>query len=110
MTADIFAAIANPVRRRILELLLERPRAAGEISAEFQLHRPAVSEHLQVLRLSRLVREEQIGRTRQYSLNPEALMEASAWMRPFERYWQERVAALRAVLEEDDDQDGDNRS
>ena len=52
---DIFVVLANPVRRRILELLLERPATVNRLVDEFRLHGPAVSEHLQVLRTARLV-------------------------------------------------------
>ena len=98
---DIFGALANPVRRRILELLRERPRAAGEIAAAFELNRPAVSEHLQVLRNAGLVTEEARGRLRIYHLAPGALAEVGEWLRPFEQYWRERMRALRETLDEE---------
>ncbi|HEX8905863.1 MAG TPA: metalloregulator ArsR/SmtB family transcription factor [Longimicrobiaceae bacterium] len=99
---DVFGALANPARRRILELLRERPRAAGEIASEFDLHRPAVSEHLQVLRNAGLVAEEARGRQRIYHVQPAALSEVAEWLRPFERYWQERIAALSETLDRED--------
>ncbi|HET6232411.1 MAG TPA: metalloregulator ArsR/SmtB family transcription factor [Longimicrobiaceae bacterium] len=99
---DIFGALANPVRRRILELLRAGPRAAGEIAAEFDLHRPAVSEHLQVLRNAGLVTEDARGRQRIYRLAPGALAEVEEWLRPFERYWRERIRALTETLDEED--------
>ena len=98
---DVFGALANPVRRRILELLREQPRAAGEIAAEFHLRRPAVSEHLQVLRNAGLVTEEARGRQRIYRLDAAALAEVGEWLRPFERYWRERMQALRHTLDQD---------
>lgn len=98
---DIFGAIGNPVRRRILELLRERPRAAGEIASEFDLNRPAVSEHLQVLRNAGLVSEVAQGRQRIYHLNAAALLEVGDWLHPFERYWHERIQALNKTLSEE---------
>lgn len=96
---DIFGAIANPVRRQILDLLREGgPRAAGEIAGEFHLNRPAISEHLQVLRMVGLVSEEAQGRQRIYRLNPGSLSEVEAWLHPFERYWQARLNALNKTL------------
>lgn len=95
---DIFGAIANPVRRQILDLLREGPRAAGEIASEFHLNRPAISEHLQVLRMVGLVSEEAQGRQRIYRLSPGALSEIEAWLHPFERYWQARLNALNKTL------------
>src|SRR3954470_5364038 len=71
---DVFAALGNPVRRRILELLRTRPRTSGEIAAAFELSRPAVSEHLQVLRLAGLVREEARGRQRIHHLEGAGLV------------------------------------
>jgi DNA-binding transcriptional ArsR family regulator len=97
---DVFSAIANPTRRRILEMLREGARAAGEIAAEFDLNRPAVSEHLQVLRLAGLVSEEARGRQRLYSLNAAALFEVQTWLHPFEWYWSQRLDALDEALDE----------
>ena len=102
-TPDIFTVLANPVRRRILELLIGRPYTVNHLVSEFRLHRPAVSEHLQVLRAAKLVRDERCGRERYYHLEPSRLIEASEWLRPFERYWRERMQALGAVLDEEDE-------
>lgn len=102
-TPDVFAALANPVRRRILELLREEPRAAGQIASEFELNRPAVSEHLQVLREAGLVRDEARGRQRVYHLNAEALRPAEDWLRGFEAYWRGRIAAMHATLDAEED-------
>lgn len=100
--SDIFGAVASPVRRRILELLRDNPRAAGEIAAEFALNRPAVSEHLQVLRTVGLVTEESRGRHRIYHLNAQPMSVFHDWLQPFEHYWQQRLQALNAVLAEED--------
>jgi DNA-binding transcriptional ArsR family regulator len=70
---DVFTVLANPVRRRILELLLEGPCTVNTIVDEFKLQRPAVSEHLQVLRNAKLVRDEKQGRERYYHLEPARL-------------------------------------
>lgn len=98
----VFSALANPVRRRLLELLIDGPRTAGSLATEFDLSRPAVSEHLQVLRKAALVREEPSGRERHYHLAGERLAEVGAWLHPFERYWRDRLHALSDVLEEDE--------
>ena len=97
----LFTAMANPVRRRLLELLRGGSMTAGSLAAEFDLSRPAVSEHLQVLRRARLVREEVRGRERHYYLTAEPLAAVSEWLHPFERYWRDRMRALADVLEED---------
>lgn len=97
---DVFGALANPVRRRLLEALREGPRAAGELAGQFELSRPAVSEHLAVLRNAHLVREEPRGRHRYYHLVAEPLADVQDWLHPFERYWRARLVALRDVVEE----------
>jgi DNA-binding transcriptional ArsR family regulator len=99
----LFTAMANPVRRRLLELLRGRSMTAGSLAAEFDLSRPAVSEHLRVLRLAKLVREEVRGRERHYHLTAEPLAAVSEWLHPFERYWRDRMRTLADVLEEDSD-------
>ena len=101
-TPDIFAVLANPIRRRILELLMGRPYTVNHLVNEFQLHRPAVSEHLQVLRSARLVRDERRGRERDYHLDPERLVEVDEWLKPFSRYWRERMQAVDAILDEEE--------
>jgi DNA-binding transcriptional ArsR family regulator len=98
---DPFAALASPVRRRILELLLEGPTTVNALADHFQLHRPSVSEHLQVLRKARLVRDERRGRQRYYHIEPVRLAEVQQWLKPFERYWRERMQSLSDTLDED---------
>lgn len=97
---DLFTALANPLRRKILEILLKEPATANEIAGRFKQHRPAVSEHLQVLRKARLVRCEARGRERHYFLEPARLMPVSAWLEPFEQYWRSRIKKLEQVLDE----------
>jgi DNA-binding transcriptional ArsR family regulator len=101
-TPDIFTVLANPVRRRILELLMGGPCTVNHLVGAFRLHRPAVSEHLQVLRNARLVRDERRGRERYYHLDPERLIEVDEWLKPFARYWRERMEKLDAVLDEEE--------
>jgi DNA-binding transcriptional ArsR family regulator len=100
--ADVFAALSNPVRREILVRLRGGPIAAGNLARGFALGRPAVSEHLQVLRNARLVREERRGRERYYHLDPEPLSEVETWLAAFTRYWKDRMAALETVLDEEE--------
>ena len=99
---DVFGALANPVRRELLEVLRDGPRAAGELANRFALSRPAVSEHLAVLRAARLVTEEARGRHRYYHLAAEPLAEVGDWLHPFERYWRGRLTALRDLVEGED--------
>jgi DNA-binding transcriptional ArsR family regulator len=98
---DVFGALSNPVRRRLLELLAAGPRTAGGLAQEFDLGRPAVSEHLQVLRNAGLVAGEVSGRERHYRLTAAPLAEVHDWLHPFERYWRDRLRSLAEVVEED---------
>lgn len=99
---DVFAALANPVRREILVRLRKGPCAVSDLARGFKIGRPAISEHLQVLRKARMVREEPRGRERYYRLDPRPFGEAERWLNAFTRYWNERMAALEAVLDEEE--------
>lgn len=96
---DVFSALANPVRREILMRLRRGPRPVADLARGFSIGRPAVSEHLQVLRKARLVREEPRGRERYYHLDPRPLGEMETWLEAFTRYWKQRLADLEDVLD-----------
>ncbi len=98
---DIFAVLANPVRRRILELLLKRPTTVNALVDEFELHRPSVSEHLRALRNARLVRDQRRGRQRYYHIEPRRLGEVQNWLKPFEQYWRKRMRNLEDILNQE---------
>lgn len=98
---DVFSALSNPVRRAILVRLRRGPSAASELAKDFDIGRPAVSEHLQVLRRARLVRDEPRGRERYYHLDPRPLSEVESWVNDFRRYWDARLTALEDVLDEE---------
>jgi DNA-binding transcriptional ArsR family regulator len=99
---DVFAALANPVRREILVQLRKGPRKVSDLASNFDVGRPAVSEHLQVLRRAALVREEPRGRERFYHLDPRPLAEVETWIDSFERYWKQRLGDLERLLDEED--------
>ncbi|OMC49102.1 transcriptional regulator [Mycobacterium sp. IS-2888] len=96
----IFLALANPVRRELLEILTRQQLSAGELSDRFELSRPAVAEHLRVLREAGLVADEPRGRHRIYRLTAEPLAELGEWLHPFEKFWRGRLAALAEAAEE----------
>ncbi|MBK9036750.1 MAG: winged helix-turn-helix transcriptional regulator [Myxococcales bacterium] len=99
---DVFAALANPMRREILVHLQRGPRNVSDLARNFDVGRPAVSEHLQVLRKAQLVREEPRGRERYYHLDPRPLTEVEQWLGAFERYWKQRLGDLERLLDEED--------
>lgn len=100
MSVDPYSALANPVRRGILDALRTAPMAVNDIVRLFELSRPAVSEHLGVLRDAALVTQEPCGRKRMYRLTAGPLAEVDDWLHPFERYWRDRLADLATVLDE----------
>lgn len=97
----VFSALAHPVRRQVVALLLDSERTAGAIAKEFEISRSAVSEHLGILRHADLVRETKSGRERVYSLNAEPLAELRTWLEPFESYWKARLSHLAQQLEDE---------
>ncbi len=96
---DVFAAIAHPVRRQILDLLAERERPVNDLARHFGVSRPAVSQHLRILLDAGLVAERRHGRERRYHLTPQPLTQAQEWLAHYDRFWQERLSALGDYLE-----------
>lgn len=96
------AALADPHRRRVVDLLAKGPRAAGELARELDLSPPAMSRHLKTLRQSGLVEEshpEFDARVRIYALRPEPMADLLRWLAEAERLWSEQLAAFKAHLE-----------
>lgn len=97
---DVFAAVAEPTRRAVLDLLAGRERSAGELVAAFPaLTQPAVSRHLRILRESQLVDVRADGTRRLYSLRPAALVELDRWLDRYRRFWEERLDDLEGHLD-----------
>lgn len=102
---DVFAAVASPARRQLLQLLLDRgPQPVQELADEFAMRRPSVSEHLRVLKDAGLVTEEKAGRQRLYRLRPEPLAQVAAWLTPYEQFWREKLVNLRDLLDAAEDE------
>jgi DNA-binding transcriptional ArsR family regulator len=97
--ATTFAVLAEPARRRILDLLLERPRAVGELVEKLGLTQPGTSKHLRVLREAGLVVVRPQAQKRVYALNPEPLAELDEWLEPYRRLWEDRLDALERHLD-----------
>ena len=105
MTADAFTVLAEPTRRRILDLLLERSRPVGELVGLVGLSQPGVSKHLRVLRESGFVEVRQDAQRRFYVLRPAPLAEVDAWLAPYRRLWADRLDALERHLDATADPD-----
>jgi DNA-binding transcriptional ArsR family regulator len=95
-----FNALAEPARRRILELLRERERPVSELVERLELSQPGVSKHLRVLREAGLVRVRPDGQRRWYGLRAEPLAELDEWLAPYRELWGGRLDALERHLDE----------
>jgi len=98
-------AIAAPRRRQILTLVRDGELSAGEIAAHFDVTRPAVSQHLNVLKEAGLVSERRNGTRRLYRARPEGLVELKEFL---EEFWDERLAALKREAEKEEKQRGND--
>ena len=95
-----YAAVAEPSRREILDLLRGGERTAGDLGAHLQLSQPGVSKHLKVLSEAGLVAVRPDGKRRWYGLRAEPLAEVAGWLEPYRRHWSQRLNALEQHLEE----------
>ncbi len=95
--ADAWTALGDPTRRAIFERLAERPRAVGELARELPVSRPAVSQHLKVLKEARLVTDRPAGTRRVYRLDPNGV---GALRADLERFWNQALAAYKAIVEQ----------
>jgi DNA-binding transcriptional ArsR family regulator len=96
---DVYKAIADPNRRIVLDILMRGEQPVSAILARIELSQPALSQHLKVLRDVGLVRQRRAGRERIYALNPKPLKEISDWIEHYEKFWQEKLAALGEHLD-----------
>ena len=99
---DGWTALGDPTRRAIVERLAERPRAVGELARELPISRPAVSQHLRVLKEARLVTERAEGTRRIYRLDPIGVGVLRA---DLERFWGQALAAYKAIVEQPNEED-----
>jgi DNA-binding transcriptional ArsR family regulator len=98
---DVFQAIADPTRRKLLKLLSKEEMPVTAISEHFPISRTAVSKHLRVLAEAGLVKERKAGRETRYKLEPEPLFELKDWLQYFELFWENKLSALRLFVESD---------
>jgi DNA-binding transcriptional ArsR family regulator len=94
-----FEVLAEPTRRRILDLLLERPRLVGELTEQLGLSQPGTSKHLRVLREAGFVQVRKDAQRRWYEIRPEPLVEVDEWLQPYRRLWADRLDALERHLD-----------
>ncbi|WP_430397036.1 ArsR/SmtB family transcription factor [Ferrovibrio sp.] len=99
---ETFAALSDPTRRQIIELLGPGPLPAGSIAERFALSAPAVSQHLKVLREAGLVTQQVDAQRRIYALNPAGFAAMDQWLAQVRRFWGPKLDALEAELTKDD--------
>lgn len=99
---DAFHVLADPTRRQIIESLCQREHSFGEIADQFEMSRPAVSQHLKVLREADIVSVRAQAQRRIYRLNPGALDEAGRWLESVRRFWPARLDKLQELLSEEE--------
>ena len=95
------AALADPTRQRIVEMLAAGALCSGDIASRFKLSPPAVSQHLKTLRDARLVRVRPVAQKRIYELNPDGIGELSAWVDRIRGFWNPKLDALEHALKKD---------
>ena len=101
---DPFIALADPTRRRILESLVAGERSFGELAEQFEMSRPAVSQHLRVLKDTGIVSVRAEAQRRYYRLHEGGLDEVDAWLAKVRRFWSTRLDRLADVLGEADNE------
>ncbi len=94
--ADAWTALGDPSRKAVFELLADRPRAVGELASELPISRPAVSQHLRVLKDAGLVLDQPVGTRRIYRVDPDGL---AALRADLERFWGKTLANYKAAVE-----------
>ena len=97
MIANALTALADPTRRQLFELLAEQPSPVGELAGQLPVSRPAVSQHLKVLRQAGLVQERRVGTRHVYSLDPKGLDAVRTY---FDSFWERSLAAFKAAVEQ----------
>ena len=96
--AELWTALGDPTRLAIMECLVERPRAVVDLARELPISRPAVSQHLKVLKGAGLVVDQPVGNRRVYHVEPDTLAELRAHL---DRFWEKALAAYQAAVEEE---------
>lgn len=101
LVSNSLAALADPTRQRIVEMLASGALSSGEIAGRFKLSPPAISQHLKTLKMAKLVTVRVDAQKRIYALNPEGVAEVADWVDRIRAFWNPRLDALEASLKKD---------
>ena len=100
MRRDVFQAIADPVRRDIIELLATETLSINEVAEKFEISRPAISKHLKILNECGIVSFNHIGRERLCQIQPEKLIPAFLWINQYNKLWEDRIDSFESYIEQ----------
>lgn len=98
MRRDVFQAMADPVRREIIQLLAERPQSVNAISERFDISRPAISKHLKILADCGVITVHKSGRERYCQIQPQSLIPAFMWIGQYRTLWEDKLDAFEDYL------------
>lgn len=98
---DVFQAIADPTRRKLLEILAGKELPISTISSHFIMSRTAVTKHLHVLESAGLVTSQKVGREKLYCLEAKPLQKLQTWLAFYEQYWDNKLSILKEIVESD---------
>ncbi|MFS0762123.1 MULTISPECIES: ArsR/SmtB family transcription factor [Peribacillus] len=96
---DVFQAIADPTRRKVLQLLAEGDLPISEITSHFSMSRTAIAKHLHILSEAELVSGRKVGREKRFRLQPEPLAELKQWLSFYDRFWDNKLSILKHAIE-----------
>ena len=97
---DVFQAIADPTRREIIGLVVKKPQNLNALAENFNVSRPAISQHVKILTECGLIMIKQVGRERYCEARLDKLSEVSAWIEQYKQFWEQKLDALETYLEE----------
>lgn len=98
---DVFQAIADPTRRKLLEMLVQGQLSISAMSQDFPMSRTAITKHLRMLESAGLVHSRKVGRERLYRLDAKPLQTLQQWLLFYERYWEDRLSDLKRAVEKE---------
>lgn len=96
---DVFQAVADPTRRKVLQLLTEGELPISAITSHFPMSRTAIAKHLHILSEAELVSGRKVGREKRFRLQPEPLNELKEWLSFYDRFWDNKLSILKHVVE-----------
>lgn len=99
MRRDVFQAIADPIRREIIDLLVNEPLSVNRVAEQFDISRPAISKHLKILKECDIIEITNVGRERYCKIQAQSLIPAFMWLEQYEKLWEDRLDNFGNYLE-----------